>query len=66
MTSFNIIYNNIRFPEDCVYSSDAYWKVIKIGNGPLGFGECYPYLMCSKLIDYSQMNVVLLLKYQRH
>ncbi|XP_019851162.1 PREDICTED: GATS-like protein 2 isoform X1 [Amphimedon queenslandica] len=29
-----------KFPEDSVYSSEAYWKVITIGDGPLGFDEC--------------------------
>ena len=28
-----------KFPEDSVYSSEAYWKVITIGDGPLGFGK---------------------------
>ena len=28
-----------KFPEDSVYSSETYWKVITIGDGPLGFGK---------------------------
>ena len=28
-----------RFPEDALYFSEGSWRLIKIGEGPLGFGE---------------------------
>ena len=29
-----------RFPEDSLYLSEGSWRLIRIGDGPLGFGEC--------------------------
>lgn len=30
----------IRFPEDSLYVNRDTWKMIRIGEDPLGFGEC--------------------------
>jgi len=29
-----------RFPEDSLYLSEGSWRLIRIGDGPLGFEEC--------------------------
>lgn len=29
-----------RFPEDSLYLNKETWRMIRIGEGPLGFGEC--------------------------
>lgn len=47
---------------DLVYSSDVYWRVVTIGNGPLGFGESLDLLFSlSSDVTFGsiQMSVVL-------
>ena len=37
---FNPFFFAFRFPDDALYCSEGVWRLLTIGGGPLGFGEC--------------------------
>ena len=44
---------NCRFPEGSLYHTEGTWKLLRIGEGPLGFGECVIILL---LLDNAHHN----------
>lgn len=64
MKKMTITYlQNNRFPEGSLYTNtnDEGWKMIRVGDAPLGFGQCLlkiEYLLIRNIISEVQLLII--------